>query len=153
MGADQMIDEAGEHAFKRSPALAVASMLWGLVFVVVGASNLSNGLVPVVFLIASAPMLVNSWWCWRVPYVRMDGDGLAAYPSIVSRPRTVAWADVEHVQVMGDGRLYLVGPGAAEISIRMKTVSMDERAALVDEVQRRSGKRLRRTPAKPSKRR
>jgi len=148
-----MTDEAGEHAFTRSPAFAGLSVLWAIVFAVLGASNISSGLVPVICLSAAVLMLVNAWWCWRTPYVRIDAGGLTAYPSIVSRPRTVAWTAVEHVEGPAGGRLYLLGPGDARMSVRMKTVSEDQRATLVAEVQRRSGRRLRWPATKPGKRR
>jgi hypothetical protein len=68
---------------------------------------------------------------------------------MVSRPRTVAWAAVAHVETRSDGRLYLSGPDEARMSVRMKTVTENRRIALVEEVQRLSGRRLRVVPAKP----
>ena len=85
----------------------------------------------------------------RTPYVRLNDGGLTTYPSMVSRPRTVAWAAVAHVETRSDGRLYLSGPDEARMSVRMKTVTENQRIALVEEVQRLSGRRLRVVPAKP----
>jgi hypothetical protein len=146
-----MIEEADERAFKRSPALAGVSLLWAAVLAVVGGSNLSDGIVAAFCLVVAVVMLVNAWWCWKTPYVRVNDGGLTAYPSIVSRPRAVAWATVTHVETRSDGRLYLLGPNEARMSVRMKTVTEDQRVPLVEEVQRLSGRRLRVVPSKPPK--
>ena len=143
-----MAKEADERAFKRSPALAGVSLLWGVVLAVVGGSNLSDGVVAAFCLVVAVVMLANAWWCWKTPYVRVNGGGLTAYPSMVSRPRAVAWATVKHVETRSDGRLYLLGQDDARMSLRMKTVTEGQRVPLVEEVQRLSGRRLRVAPSK-----
>jgi hypothetical protein len=146
-----MAKKADERAFKRSPALAGVSLLWAVVLAVVGGSNLSDGIVAAFCLVVAVVMLVNAWWCWHTPYVRVNGGGLTAYPSMVSRPRAVAWATVTQVETRGDGRLYLLGQDDARMSVRMKTVTEAQRVPLVEEVQRLSGRRLRVVPSKPPK--
>ena len=127
------------------------SMIWAVILAVLGATNLADGVLAIFCLAVAAVMLVNAWWCWRTPYVRVDDGGLTAYPSIVSRPRAVTWATVARIETKGDGRLYLVGSDHAGMSVRIKTVVQDQRVALVEEVQRLSGRRLRIVPAKPSR--
>jgi hypothetical protein len=148
-----MTNEADEQAFKRSPAIAVMSILWAIALGGVGAANLTGRALGVLLcLVAAALLLVNFVWAWRTPYVRMDSGGLTAYPTIVSRPRSVAWADVQRVQGMAGGRLCLLGKdGAARVNIRMKTVTMDQRADLIGEIERRSGRRLHKAAAAPIK--
>jgi hypothetical protein len=146
-----MTDEAGQQAFRRSPALAVMSMFWAILLGIVGGSNLSAGLVAAFCLAGAVVLFVNAWWCWKTPYVRVNGGGLTAYPSIVSRPRAVAWAAVARVETRSDGRLYLVGHDDAGMSLRMKTVIENQRNTLVEEVQRLSGRRLRIAPTKAAR--
>jgi hypothetical protein len=147
-----MTNEKGGHAYKRSPAYTFWSIVWAIVLAAVGLSSRAGGLWLLAYLGPAVFMLVNAWWCWRTPYVRIDRRGVTAYSSIVMPSRAVAWSDVKHLRSKANGRLYLLGQDYAGVSIRMKTVTMNQRAALVDEVLSRSGRRLLPTPAKPSKR-
>jgi hypothetical protein len=148
------MDETREGAFKRSPAYAFWSIVWAFVLVAIGLSDLSGGALRLlVYLGPAALFLINAWWCWRVPYVRSDGDGLTAYPAIVCPPRTVAWSDVKHLRSKGNGRLYLLRRDNTGISIRLRTIAMEQRPALVDEILSRSGRRLLPMTPKASSRR
>jgi hypothetical protein len=150
LGVDGMVDDMGEQAFRRSPAFAFWSIFWGVILGAIGLSSLSRGVFwPLLCLGLAALLLVNAWWCWRTPYIRVDGSGLTAYPSIVSHGRAVVWPDVKHVRSKGDGRLYLLGADYKGMCIRMKTVTMGEREALVNEVVRRSGRRILPMSGKP----
>jgi hypothetical protein len=148
-----MTDDTAEHTFKRSPAYTFWSIVWAFILAAVGVSSHTRGLWLFAYLVPAVLMLVNAWWCWRTPYVRIDGSGLTAYPSIVMPPRAVAWSDVKHLRSKANGRLYLLRQDHTGVSIRMKTVTMNQRAALVDEVLSRTGRRLLPTPPKPSARR
>jgi hypothetical protein len=145
--------DTAQHAYKRSPAYVFWSVVWAIILAAVGVSSRTRGLWLLAYLGPAFVMLVNAWWCWRTPYVRTDRRGITTYPSIVMPPRALAWSDVRHLRSRANGRLYLQGQDHAGISIRMKTVTMNQRAALVDEVLSRTGRRLLPTPPKPSERR
>jgi hypothetical protein len=148
-----MKNAKGEHAFKRSPAYVFWSIVWAVMLAAVGLSRISGGALWLLLSLgAAACFVVNAWWSWRTPYIRSDSRGLTAYPAIVGPRREVAWSAVQHVRTKADGRLYLLGQDDKGMSIRMKTVRMEEREALVREVASRTGRRLLPTPVKPAKR-
>lgn len=147
-----MMDDTTEHTFKRSPAYVFWSIVWAVMLTAVGLSTSGRGVWLFAYLGPAVIMLVNGWWCWKTPYVRIDRRGITTYPSIVMPPRALAWSDVKHLRSKANGRLYVLGQDNAGISIRMKTVTMNRRDAVVVEVLSRSGRRIIPTPAKPSKR-
>jgi hypothetical protein len=143
----------GVHSYRRSAAYPFWSIVWALVLAAVGFSTHPGGPWLLAYLLPAGAMVVNAWWCWRTPYVLIDRRGVTTYPAILTPPRTVVWSDVRHLRTKANGRLYLLGADESGISIRMKTVVMGQRAALLDEVVSRSGRRLLPTRPKPAERR
>ena len=136
--------QTSEHAFKRSAAPAAMSFLWAVILALVGAPILHNDLpLAAVCLGGCVAMLVNCWWSWKTPYARTTSSGLIIRPTIVSRSRSAQWSDVEHVQGARGNIIGLVVRSGVDVRIRLKSVDMAQRADLVSEIERSSGKRLR----------
>jgi hypothetical protein len=81
-----------------------------------------------------------------------EGDAPPHYHFIVSGCQGPFLTD-RQAATRGDAaprlRVHSLGPNEARMSVRMKTVTEDQRVPLVEEVQRLSGRRLRVVPSKP----